>query len=177
MATLKYSRQRESIREFVKASKEHPTADDVYAAIRKEYPNISLGTVYRNLSLLVELDEIVKVPTGDGPDRFDGNAKPHSHFICTRCHNIFDIEDEHLTGLTERIAKNFDGEIHGHRTTFYGVCKECLENESQELKRKKLVDKKSQVCYIKTVIIIVIKKLKINYQIKKGENSYEKICM
>ena len=67
MATLKYSRQRESIREFVKASKEHPTADDVYASIRKEYPNISLGTVYRNLSLLVELDEIVKVPTGDGP--------------------------------------------------------------------------------------------------------------
>ena len=61
MATLKYSRQRESIREFVKASKEHPTADDVYASIRKEYPNISLGTVYRNLSLLVELDEIVKV--------------------------------------------------------------------------------------------------------------------
>ena len=125
MATLKYSRQRESIREFVKASKEHPTADDVYASIRKEYPNISLGTVYRNLSLLVELDEIVKVPTGDGPDRFDGNAKPHSHFICTRCHNIFDI------------AKNFDGEIHGHRTTFYGICKECLENKSQELKKKK----------------------------------------
>ena len=137
MATLKYSRQRESIREFVKASREHPTADDVYASIRKEYPNISLGTVYRNLSLLVELDEIVKVPTGDGPDRFDGNAKPHSHFICTRCHNIFDIEDEHLTGLTERTAKNFDGEIHGHRTTFYGICKECLENKSQELKKKK----------------------------------------
>ena len=105
----------------------------------------------------MELDEIVKVPTGDGPDRFDGNAKPHSHFICTRCHNIFDIEDEHLTGLTERIAKNFDGEIHGHRTTFYGICKECLENKSQELKKKKLVDKKGQVCYIKTVIIIVIK--------------------
>ena len=51
--------------------------------------------------------------------------------------NIFDIEDEHLTGLTERVAQNFDGEIHGHRTTFYGVCKECLENESQELKKKK----------------------------------------
>ena len=104
MATLKYSRQRESIREFVKASKEHPTADDVYAAIRKEYPNISLGTVYRNLSLLVELDEIVKVPTGDGPDRFDGNAKPHSHFICTRCHNIFDIEVPETCGFFHNLC-------------------------------------------------------------------------
>ena len=106
MATLKYSRQRESIREFVKASKEHPTADDVYASIRKEYPNISLGTVYRNLSLLVELDEIVKVPTGDGPDRFDGNAKPHSHFICTRCHNIFDIEDESVRSVWKTKVRN-----------------------------------------------------------------------
>ena len=137
MSTLKYSRQRESIKVCLQGRKDHPTADMLYTDVRKEFPNISLGTVYRNLSLLVELDEIVKVPTGDGPDRFDGNAKPHSHFICTRCHNIFDIEDEHLTGLTERIAKNFDGEIHGHRTTFYGICKECLENKSQELKKKK----------------------------------------
>ena len=137
MATLKYSRQRESIREFVKDSKEHPTADDVYAAIRKQYPNISLGTVYRNLSLLVELDEIVKVPTEDGPDRFDGNARPHSHFICTECHNIFDIEDNHLWQITEWVTKNFEGEIRRHRTTFYGTCKRCLESESYKLKKKK----------------------------------------
>ena len=67
MATLKYSRQRECIRDFVQNCHEHPTADNVYAGIKEEFPNISLGTVYRNLSLLVELGEIAKISTGNGP--------------------------------------------------------------------------------------------------------------
>ena len=82
MATLKYSRQRESIREFVMNSREHPTADTVYAGIKAEFPNISLGTVYRNLSLLSDIGEIQKLSTGIGPDRFDGNPALHYHFIC-----------------------------------------------------------------------------------------------
>ena len=64
-----------------RAVRHHPTADTVYAGIKAEFPNISLGTVYRNLSLLVELGEIAKISTGDGPDRFDCNTKPHSHLI------------------------------------------------------------------------------------------------
>ena len=108
MATLKYSRQRESIREFVMNSREHPTADTVYAGIKAEFPNISLGTVYRNLSLLVDLGEIAKITTGDGPDRFDCNTKPHSHFICTQCHNITDIEASEFDCMKEKVAEGFD---------------------------------------------------------------------
>ncbi len=70
MAGLKYSRQRESIRNCLCSREDHPTADMIYASIRQEYPNISLGTVYRNLSLLVETGEIRKITT-DGADRFD----------------------------------------------------------------------------------------------------------
>ena len=66
MANLKYSRQRESIREFLMTRHDHPTADMVYHHIRQIYPNISLGTVYRNLSLLVNLGSIRKISTGDG---------------------------------------------------------------------------------------------------------------
>ena len=66
MAALKYSRQRESIKEYLRHTTEHPTADTVYGNIRKLYPNISLGTVYRNLSLLVDLGEIRKL---SGVDR------------------------------------------------------------------------------------------------------------
>ena len=72
MATLKYSRQRESIREFVMNSREHPTADTVYAGIKAEFPNISLGTVYRNLSLLVDLGEIAR--SQQGTDRTDSTV-------------------------------------------------------------------------------------------------------
>ena len=80
MPALKYSRQRESIKRFLMSRYDHPTADTIYLHVREEFPNISLGTVYRNLSLLTELGEIIKITT-DGPDRFDGNVKPHSHFL------------------------------------------------------------------------------------------------
>ena len=71
MKTLKYSRQRESIKACLMSRKDHPTADALYTSIREQFPNISLGTVYRNLNLLVELGEIRKLSCGDGTDHFD----------------------------------------------------------------------------------------------------------
>ena len=79
---LKHSRQRESIRNFLMQRCDHPTAETVYLGIKEDFPNISLGTVYRNLSLLAELGEILKISVGNGPDRFDANLKPHYHFFC-----------------------------------------------------------------------------------------------
>ena len=72
MASLKYSRQRESILQYLSATHSHPTADMVYMHVKEEFPNISLGTVYRNLNLLADIGEIIKIPTPDGGDRFDG---------------------------------------------------------------------------------------------------------
>lgn len=67
MKTLKYSRQRESIKASLMNRHDHPTADALYASIREEFPNISLGTVYRNLNLLVETGEIRKLTCGEAP--------------------------------------------------------------------------------------------------------------
>lgn len=130
MAALKYSRQRECIREFIQNCHYHPTADNVFAAIRQEFPNISLGTVYRNLSLLVELGEISKISTGTGPDRFDCNTAPHSHFICTKCHAIEDMEMTDIDCITKKASENFKGKILSLTTTFYGICKHCLEENN-----------------------------------------------
>ena len=85
MAGLKYSRQRESIKEFLMTRRDHPTADVVYDNMKIIYPNISLGTVYRNLSLLSDIGEIRKLSNFGGADHFDGNTEPHSHFMCTEC--------------------------------------------------------------------------------------------
>ena len=82
---LKYSKQREAIKEFLCTRKDHPTADNVYMEVRKEFPNISLGTVYRNLTLLAELGEIARINVGDGTDHFDPNTSLHYHFICKGC--------------------------------------------------------------------------------------------
>lgn len=132
MATLKYSRQRECIREYVRSCKEHPTADSIYGMMKEEFPNISLGTVYRNLSLLVELGEITKISIDNGPDRFDCNTKPHSHFICTHCHCIQDIEIPEIDCVVEKASEDINGKISAHRTTLYGICKQCLEEEKSK---------------------------------------------
>ena len=73
MAVMKYSRQREAIKEYLMNTKEHPTADMVYSHIREIYQNISLGTVYRNLNLLTSTGEIKKLSCGENNDRFDSD--------------------------------------------------------------------------------------------------------
>lgn len=125
---LKYSRQRESIKSYLETHLTHPTAETVYLDIKQEFPNISLGTVYRNLNLLADIGEILRISPGNGPDRYDGNAAPHYHFICTQCGNVLDIDMKHQTQLDELAGKYFDGTITGHVTHFLGICPECNNN-------------------------------------------------
>ena len=119
---LKYSKQRESIKNFLVTRYDHPTAETVYLNIRKEFPNISLGTVYRNLNLLAEIGEIQKLSPGIGPDRFDGNPAPHYHFICRHCGCVMDLTVSGLDHINILAGQDFDGEIEGHITYFYGTC-------------------------------------------------------
>lgn len=126
MKALKYSRQRESIKAYLMARQDHPTADAVYTAIREEFPNISLGTVYRNLNLLVELGEAQKLNCGDGKDHFDADVSPHYHFICQHCSAVTDLMLKPLPEVTEQAQAAFDGQIHSHVTYFYGICPNCL---------------------------------------------------
>ena len=125
---LKYSRQRQVIKDFLMTRKDHPTADVVYMNVRHEYPNISLGTVYRNLSLLADLGEIKRLRVGDGVDHFDADTSDHYHFVCTECGSVIDLKGDGLERIAETVeASNaeFDGEIVGHVTYFYGVCGDC----------------------------------------------------
>ncbi|MDD3218652.1 MAG: transcriptional repressor [Lachnospiraceae bacterium] len=127
MRTLKHSRQREAIKEFLMTRTDHPTADIVYDNLRNEFPNISLGTVYRNLALLSEIGEIQKLTTGTGADRFDGNINPHYHFICKECHCVQDLKMDTMDALTEEASKHFDGKLDGHLAYFYGTCGDCIK--------------------------------------------------
>ena len=126
MATLKYSRQREAIKEFLATRKDHPTADVVYQSIREIYPHISLGTVYRNLTLLSDLGEILRLHLSDGVDHFDADTSTHYHFICKDCGSVIDIDMDNIDHINEVAGKNFPGQIDGNVTYFYGTCKNCL---------------------------------------------------
>lgn len=125
MKTLKYSRQRESIKSCLMGRRDHPTADDVYLTIRQEYPNISLGTVYRNLNLLVELGEAQKLSFGYGPDRFDADLTPHYHFVCRQCGRVADLPLMPFSDLDCKAQQCCDGAIDSHLIYFYGLCKAC----------------------------------------------------
>ena len=129
MAALKYSRQRESIKNYLMATKEHPTADEVYMNVKQEFPNISLGTVYRNLNLLTDIGEAIKISTPNGGDRFDGKLEPHNHFLCTKCGRLLDLElDMQSIDEVNRLAgENFDGVITSSSTLFYGECSDCIK--------------------------------------------------
>lgn len=131
MKTLKYSRQRESIKASLMARHDHPTADALYTSIREEYPNISLGTVYRNLNLLVELGEIRKLTFGDGADHFDADISPHYHFVCRECGQISDLPLESMEHINRMAQEHTDGQIDSHSIYFYGTCKGCLSAGSE----------------------------------------------
>ena len=120
MAALKYSRQRESIKASLMNRKDHPTADMVFQAVRQVYPKISLGTVYRNLTHF------------GSADRYDGRVAPHSHFMCTKCNCVIDMQSDKLNDILEQAAAEFiHGKVFNVDASFYGICKECLKKEEK----------------------------------------------
>lgn len=125
---LKHSKQRDCIKEFLDSRKDHPTADVVYMNVRKSVPNISLGTVYRNLTLLADIGEIAKIRVGDGVDHFDAVTTPHYHFICRECGSVIDLDMDNMDALTRSAAEHFQGQIDGHSTYFYGKCEKCCKS-------------------------------------------------
>lgn len=134
MSIMKYSRQREAIKEYLLHTAEHPTADTVYMHVKEEFPNISLGTVYRNLNLLSDMGEIIKISSADGGDRFDGDTSPHYHFFCSSCGRVMDLNVDAIDHVNAIASKGFDGTIEFHQTSFYGKCGKCLANSRSDAK-------------------------------------------
>ena len=128
MPAIKYSRQREAVKRYLMTRRDHPTAEAVYSAVRDEFPNISLGTVYRNLSLLADLGEIARIRVGDGLDHFDPDTLPHAHFVCTECGGVSDLRTDVCFALDALDGQTVDGSlITGHAVLFYGICGKCRE--------------------------------------------------
>ena len=126
--TIKRSRQRDAIVAFLHTRKDHPTADVVYQEIRNTIPNISLGTVYRNLAQLSERGEILRLPCDGKMDHFDADIRPHYHFICNHCGCVKDIELPYSNAMDQQANETFDGVIMRHNLLFEGLCKECTQS-------------------------------------------------
>lgn len=117
--------QRALVFEAVNKLKCHATADEIYNVIVNEHPNISRGTVYRNLKQLSESGEIRKMEIPGSADRFDHRCHDHYHARCLKCGQVFDVEMEYIKDLEKKIKDTHGFEFSGHDIMFKGICPEC----------------------------------------------------
>ncbi|MCI5944982.1 MAG: transcriptional repressor [Eubacterium sp.] len=127
---MKKSRQRQAILQCVLSHHDHPTAEIVYQEVRESYPNISLGTVYRNLSLLCRIGKIRRIVHDDHTDRYDGILCPHSHFICLSCGDLQDVDFHLDENCFSTFCHDFDGEPTEYAVIFRGYCRDCQKKSS-----------------------------------------------
>ncbi len=133
---MRSTRQRAIIMEVLKGTTQHPTADWIYDRVREKCPNVSLGTIYRNLSLLKEKGLIIELKYGKNTARYDGNSEPHHHIFCLECGKLDDIHCKVHPNLTKSVEKDSGYKITSHQLEFNGICPECLERGTLRTKRR-----------------------------------------
>ena len=135
MATSgKHFRKREAILECLRSTDTHPSADMVFSHLKQDYPDLSLGTVYRNLSMFKNQGVIASLGTVNGIERFDGNTEPHVHFICTCCSAVIDLPELQVPeDLYASVNDQTGGEVDACQLTFTGVCRECLKKQGDRI--------------------------------------------
>ena len=128
---MNYSHQREKIEEVVLNSCNHPTAETVYENVRKELPNISLGTVYRNLNTLSEVGRIRKIPMPNHCDRFDSTLNRHFHIHCIKCDKLEDVNYNINDNIYKQIEKDKNCKILSCNLVFDGICNDCIKEGNE----------------------------------------------
>lgn len=124
------TRQRTRLIEVLRESDAHPTAAQLYEALLPEFPQLSLGTVYRNLEVLKAEGKLDEVPTRGPALRYDGNLEPHHHFVCEGCGTIQDIALREPRALRAGLRRKYRLRARGLRVTFYGLCEECSDRDT-----------------------------------------------
>ena len=122
----RHSRKRDAILNCIRQSRVHPSAEWIYAQLKPEHPDLSLGTVYRNLALFRESGEVVCVATVRGADRLDACIEPHAHFICEQCGAVLDI-DVPQDDLRSDLETRYGVRVRRSELLFRGVCSACRE--------------------------------------------------
>lgn len=122
-----YSSKREAIFKTIANTKCHPSAAWVYEQLKDEIPNLSLGTVYRNIALFKEQGKIITVANVNGEERIDADTSDHSHFVCECCHKVYDLFCGELSPLEIELKKS-GFEITRKNIVFHGICRECKTN-------------------------------------------------
>jgi Fur family transcriptional regulator, peroxide stress response regulator len=121
--------QRIALLRLLAASDGHPSASQLYEQMKDQFPTTSLGTVYKTLRVLKEIDEVLELGFSGDDNRYDGKRPyPHPHLICIRCQKILDPEVSLAQGLIQQVAQSSGYQVVGHRLDFYGLCPDCQDS-------------------------------------------------
>jgi len=123
----KRSKQRERILALLRSTDTHPTANWLFGKLKKEFPNLSMGTIYRNIGILVRQGLIGRIAFGSTFDRLDANVSDHYHFICEKCNAIMDLKLPVVRDLEKQVPASEGFKVHRHAVEFYGLCPKCAK--------------------------------------------------
>jgi len=120
---LRLTPQRVAILDYLDGNKSHPSAEDIYQAVAKRFPTMSLATVYNTLSALERRGQLLKLTIDPSKARYDPNTSPHHHLICTLCKTIADVDTHYRLSLPDT-----EFEVTGSHVEFYGTCPKCRKD-------------------------------------------------
>ena len=124
---VRYSKKREAILNAIRETKCHPSADSGYQTLKPTHPDLSLGTVYRNLEFFQQHGMVRSVGVVKGQERFDATTAPHTHFVCSCCGDVIDLDDIQLDAELDRtVCERYGLAIERHELTFHGLCQTCM---------------------------------------------------
>jgi Fur family peroxide stress response transcriptional regulator len=123
--------QRLAVLKVLAVSDGHPSVERIYEIVRAEFPTTSIATIYKTVSLLKQLNEVLELGFPDGSNRYDGNKPyPHPHVICTKCKKIIDPNLGSLKDLTKEVIQETGFQILNHRVDFFGTCRDCQSRQA-----------------------------------------------
>jgi len=121
------TRQRRAILDLLKSTRAHPTADEIYEEVRKDLPNISKGTVYRNLQVLIDSGEAAVLDIRGTLSRYELRRESHCHFRCQACGRVIDIDEPVDPGFDDKVSRETGFVVSGHQIEFRGWCAICRQ--------------------------------------------------
>jgi Fur family transcriptional regulator, peroxide stress response regulator len=118
--------QRIAVLKILAVSENHPSVEMIYEKVRRDFPTTSLATIYKTVTLLIKLNEVLELGFPEGSNRYDGHKPyPHPHVICTKCRKIIDPDLERLNDLKQELVSETGFRITSHRLDFFGLCPDC----------------------------------------------------
>ena len=122
--------QRIAVLKVLAVSKGHPSVEQIYERVRADFPTTSLATIYKTVTLLKEMGQVLELGFSDGRNRYDGyKPYPHPHLVCVRCGKIVDVKVDALSELPQEVTRKTGYKIVSHRLDFFGLCPQCQESD------------------------------------------------